>query len=89
MPSSSLMPEPSSTALAVAAGRLLGAVPFAPLLGHLAGPAAFLDGMAAPVRGMQGDPASPVDVRSRLRRAVWDTDRVATEERPVGERAWS
>lgn len=68
----------------------------------LLGPAAFVSGrpavvvgaaltlsMVVLVRRMQGNPGSPADLRSRLHRVVWDTDRVVAEEHSVGERALS
>lgn len=51
--------------------------------------AALTLSMVILVRRMQGNPDSPADLRSRLRRAVWDTDRVVAEEHSVGERALS
>lgn len=38
-------------------------------------------------RRAQGNPGAPGDVRSRLHRMVWDTDRVVADDHPVGERA--
>lgn len=68
----------------------------------LLGPAALVSGrpavvvgavltlsMVVLVRRMQGNPGSPSDLRSRLHRAVWDTDRVVAEDHSVGERALS
>lgn len=68
----------------------------------LLGPAAFVSArpsvvvgaaltlsMVVLIRRMQGNPGSPTDLRSRLHRAVWDTDRVVAEEHSVGERALS